>query len=151
MNTQNYSNSQIQNIPQPASKSVNFNDQPPSSQDQAKNYNFSQQIKIIQIDIILQINLLIIQLIMIFHQMMRNIIIEIIYDLIEAKDLVLTVLINQIFSNHTSEMNKYHNLEIIQYHTIIFFNHRTQSIPNPTNQLKCITKSHCHIIDNNMN
>ena len=45
MNTQNYSYSQIQNIPQPTSNSVNFNDQPRSSRDQSKNYPFFQQIK----------------------------------------------------------------------------------------------------------
>ena len=59
------------------------------------------------------------------------------------------VMINQIFLNQTHEMNKYDNLEIVQHHTLIFFNHKTQSIHNPSNQLKRVTKSHCHIIYNN--
>ena len=45
MNTQNYSYSQSQNIPQSTSNSVNFNDQPRYSQDQSKNYPFFQQNK----------------------------------------------------------------------------------------------------------
>ena len=77
---------------------------------------------------------------------MKKTIIKIINDFIQAKDLVLTVLTNKIFSNHTHEMDKYDNLEIIQLHTIIFLNHKTQSIHHLTNQLKCIIKSHCHII-----
>ena len=51
------------------------------------------------------------QLIIFFHQMMKNILIKIINNFIQAKDLFLTVLINQIFSNHTHEMKKYDNLE----------------------------------------
>ena len=105
--------------------------------------------KIIQIDTILEINLLIRQL-NIFHQMMKNFIIKIINDFIQTKDLVLKIVINQIFLNHTHEMIKYDNQKILQHHTIIFFNHKTQSIHNLTNQLKCITKAHCHVIYNNM-
>ena len=93
MNTQTYSYSQSQNIPQPTSNSVNFNDQPRSSQYRSENYPFFQQKNIIQTDNILEINPLFIQLI-IFHQMMRNIIIKIINDSIQAKDLALTALIN---------------------------------------------------------
>ena len=43
MNKQNYSSSQTQNIPQPTSNSVFFNDQPRTTQDQSKNYPFSFQ------------------------------------------------------------------------------------------------------------
>ena len=68
--------------------------------------HFFNKIKIIHLDTLLEINLLFIQL-NIFHQMIRNIIIKIINDFDQAKDFVLTVLINQIFSNHTQEMNKY--------------------------------------------
>ena len=57
MNTHNYSFSQSQNIPQLTSNSVNFNDQPRSSQDQTKKItHFFNKIKIIQIDTILEIN-----------------------------------------------------------------------------------------------
>ena len=45
MNTQHYSYSQCQNIPQPTSNSVIFNDQLRSSQDQSENYPFFQQNK----------------------------------------------------------------------------------------------------------
>ena len=83
--------------------------------------HFFNQTKIIQIDTRLEISLLILQL-TIFHQMIKNTIIKIIKKFFQAKDLVLTVLINQIFSNHTQEINKYDNLEIIQHHTIIIFN-----------------------------
>ena len=72
---------------------------------QSENYPFLEQKKIIQVDIILKINLLNKQLIII-HQMMKNTIIKIIRDFIQAKGLALTFLTNQIFSNHTHEMNK---------------------------------------------
>ena len=111
--------------------------------------NFFNKIKIIQIDTIPGINLLIIRQI-IFHQIMENNIIKIISDFIQDKDLVLTVLTNQIFSNHTHEMNKYDNLEIIQQLTTIIFNNKFQLTHNHTNQLKCITKLHCHIVYSNM-
>ena len=75
--------------------------------------NFLSNIKIIKIDTILKINLHIIQLI-IFHQMMKNIIMKIINNFIQTKDLVLTLLTNQIFLNNTHEMNKHDNLEITQ-------------------------------------
>ena len=45
MNTQNYLYSQSQNIPQTTSNSVNFHDQPRSSQDQSENYPIFQQNK----------------------------------------------------------------------------------------------------------
>ena len=112
MSTQHYSYSQSQNIPQPTSSSVNFIDQPRSSQNKVKITHFFNKIKIIQIDNILEINLFILQLI-IFHQMMKITIIKIINEFIQAKDLVLTVLTNQIFLNHTHEMNKYDDPEII--------------------------------------
>ena len=35
-------------------------------------------------------------------------------------------------------MSRHDNQEIIQRRTIIFFNHKTQSMQNPTNQLKWI-------------
>ena len=60
------------------------------------------KIKILQIDTILKLNLLIIQLI-IFHQMMKNIIMKIINNFIQTKDLVLTLLTNQIFLNKIHE------------------------------------------------
>ena len=58
-----------------------------------------------QINTILKINLIITHII-IFHQMMMNTIIRIINDFPQIQDLDLTVLINQIFSNHTQKMNK---------------------------------------------
>ena len=86
----------------------------------------------------------------IFYQMMKINITEIISDFTQAKDLVLTVLTNQIFLNHTHETNEYDNLEIIQHLTTIIFNNKTQLKHYHTNQLKCITKFNCHIIYNNM-
>ena len=83
--------------------------------------NFFNKIKIIQIDTIPGINLFIIRQI-VFHQIMENSIFKIISDFIQDKDLVFTVLTNQIFSNHTHEMNKYDNLEIVQQLTTIIFN-----------------------------
>ena len=85
--------------------------------------NFFNKIKIIHINTIPKINLIIMHKI-IFHQMMENTINKIINDFTETKDLVLTVLTNQIFSNHTHEMNKYDNLEIIQHLTTIIFNNK---------------------------
>ena len=82
---------------------------------------FFNKIKIKQINTIPEINLIIIRLITL-HQMTKKIIIKIISDFIQAKDLVLTVLTNQIFSNHTHETNKYDNLEKIQHLTTIVFN-----------------------------
>ena len=106
MNTQNNLYSQSQNIPKTTSISVNFHDPSQFSQKQSENYPFFFTKKIIQINTIPEINLIIIQQI-IFHQMMKNTIIKIINVFIQAKDLVLTVLTRQIFSNHTHEMNKY--------------------------------------------
>ena len=85
MNTQNYSYSQSQYLPQPTSNSVNFNDQPRSSQEQSENHLFFQQNKIIKRDTILEINTLIIQLI-IFHLMMKNTIIKLMKNFIQAED-----------------------------------------------------------------
>ena len=81
---------------------------------------------------------------------MKNTIIKIISDFIQAKDLILTVLTNQLFLNHTHETNKYDNLEITQHLTTITFNNKIQLTHNHTNQLKCITKFHCHVIYNKM-
>ena len=111
--------------------------------------HFFNKIKIIQIDTIPEINLLIIQLI-IFHQIMKNALIEIINNFIQAKDLVLIILTNQIFSNHIHKTNKYNNLEIIQHFTTINFNNKIQSKHNLTNQLKSITTFHSHINYNNV-
>ena len=52
-----------------------------------------------QINTIPEVNLIIIKQI-IFHQLMKNTIIKIINDFIQAKDLFLTVLTNQILLNH---------------------------------------------------
>ena len=93
-------------------------------------------------------NLIIMQKIF-FHQMMKNTNNKIINDFTPTKDLVLAVLSNQIFLNHTHETIKYDNLEITQHHTTIVFNNEVQPTRNQTNQLKCITKFHCHIIYNN--
>ena len=111
--------------------------------------HFFKKVKIIQINTIPEINLIIMHKI-ISHQMMKKTIVKIISVFIQAKDLVLTVLTNQIFSNHTHETNKYDNLEITQHLTTIIFNNKTHLTHNHTNQLKCITKFHCHIIYNNM-
>ena len=110
--------------------------------------HFFNKTKKIHIDTILELNLLILQLIF-FHQIMKNIIIKIIINFIQAKDLVLTVLINQIFSNHTHEMNKYDNLKNNPSSYNKNINHKTQTIHNLTIQHKCITKFHCRIIYNN--
>ena len=126
--------SQSQKIPQTISNSVNFYDQPRSSQEQSGNYPFSKKI-IIQINTIPEINLIIMHKI-ISHQMMKNTLIKIISDFIQAKDLALTVLTNQIFSNHTHETNKYDNLEITQHLTTINFNNKTLLTHTQTNQLK---------------
>ena len=115
---------------------------------QVKITHFFNKIKVIRIDTIPEFNLIFMQKAF-FHQMMRNTIIKIINDFIQAKDLVITVLSNQIFSNHTHEMSKYDNLELIQHLTTTIFNNKTQLLHNLTNQLKCITKFLCHIIYNN--
>ena len=111
--------------------------------------HFFNKIKILQINTIPEINLIIMNKI-VFHQMMKSTRIKIISDFIQAKDLVLTVLTNQIFSNHTHKTNKYNNLELIQHPTTINFNSKTQLTHNHTNQLKCITKFLCYNIYNNM-
>ena len=83
--------------------------------------HFFSNIKIIQINTIPEINLIFMHKIN-FHQMRKKTIIKIISDFIQAKDLLLTVLTKEIFSNHTYETNKYDNLEIIQHLTTIIFN-----------------------------
>ena len=67
--------------------------------------HFFNKIKIIEINTIPKINL-IIMLKSFLHQMMKNIVTKIINDFTRTKDLVLTVLTNQIFLNHLNEMNK---------------------------------------------
>ena len=120
-------------IPQTTSNSVNFHDEPRSSQESG-NTHFFDKIKIKQINTIPEINLIFMHKIF-FHQMMKNTITKIISDFTQVKDLVLTVLTNQIPSNHTHETNKYDSLEIIQYFTTIIFNNKTQ-LPTiiPTNR-----------------
>ena len=148
-NTQTYSYPQSKNIPQPTSNSVFFINQLRFTQDGSENYPFFQQNQTRSSRYLLEVNLFITQLIFL-HQTMNSFIIKINNDSFQAKDLVLTSLINKILSNQTHEMNKYDNLEKIQHHPIIFINYKTQLTHNFTNQLKCITKSHCHIIYNNM-
>ena len=110
---------------------------------------FFNKIKIIQINTIPEMNLIIMHKI-IFHQTLKKTLIKIISDFIPAKNLVLTVLTIQMFSNHTHKANKYDNLEIIQHLTTKFFNNKTQLTHNQTNQLKCITKFRCYKFYNNM-
>ena len=114
MNTQNYSYSQSQNISQPTSNSENFNDQPRSSQDQSKNYLFfsKKRNNAIRYHTRNQSPYYAANYSPSDDEELYN---QIINDFIQAKYLALTVLINQIFSNHTHEMNKYDNLEIIQH------------------------------------
>ena len=109
---------------------------------------FSNHGNTMQINTILEINLIITHKI-IFHQTMMNTIIKINNEFPQIQDLVLTVLINQIFSNHTHEMNKYDNLELTQHLTTIIFNNKIQLIQIQTNQLRCKMKSHYHFIYNN--
>ena len=99
--------------------------------------HFFNKIKITETNTIIQINPLIIQLI-IPHQKTRNLIIKIINDSLQINYFTLTTLINQIILNHIHEMSRHDNQEIIQRRTIIFFNHKTQSMHNLTNQLKWI-------------
>ena len=149
MNTQNYSFSQSQSIPKPTLNSVSFNDQPRSSQDQSENYP-------------------------VFHQknntnryITRNQPPYYTANYFPSDDREYynqnhqqfylsqrprSYSIDQpdIFEPYTRD-EQIRQRNIIQYHTIIFFNQKTQSIHNLTNQLKCLTKSHCHILYNNMN
>ena len=67
--------------------------------------HFFNNVKIIQINTILKINIIITHK-LIFHQIMMNTIIKITIDFPQDKDLVPTVLINQILLYHTREMNK---------------------------------------------
>ena len=126
---------------------MNLHNQPRSSQEEI--LLFFNKIKIIQTNTIPETNLIFMHKV-IFHQMMKNTIIKIINDFTQAKDLVLTVLANQIFSNHTHETNNYDHLEIIQHLRKTIFKNEIQLTHNHTNQLKSITKFYCHIIYNNM-
>ena len=107
---------------------MNFLDQPRSSQEQSRSYPFFNKTNIVQINTIPEINLIIMHKIS-FHQMMKNTQTKLISNFTQAKDLVLTVLTNQISSNHTHETNKYDHLEIIQHLTTIVFNNKIM----PTN------------------
>ena len=80
---------------------------------------------------------------------MKNTITKIINDFTQAKDFALIVLTNQIFLNLTHATDKYDNLEKIHHFTTINFINKIQLTHNHTNQLKCITKFHCHVIYNN--
>ena len=66
---------------------------------------FFNEIKIIEMVTITKINLIITQK-NFFNQMMKKTTTKFINNFPQTKDLVLTVLINQIFSNHTHEINK---------------------------------------------
>ena len=105
-----------------------------------ENTHFFNKRKMIQIMTIPEMNFIIMHK-MIFHQMMKNTIMKIISDFTQAKDLVLAVFTNQIFSNYTPETNKNDKLETIQHLTTIIFSNKTQLTHNYTNQLKCITNS----------
>ena len=72
--------------------------------------------------------------------MMKNTNTKIINDFTPTKDLVLAVLSNQIFLNHTHETIKYDNLEITQHHTTIVFNNETQPTRNQNLQQHEINK-----------
>ena len=72
-------------VQQPTSNSVNFNEYPRISQDQSESYPFFQQNKRINSKIEIDIKHLIIHLV-IFHQMMKIIIIKIILNFIKTKD-----------------------------------------------------------------
>ena len=96
---------QNQNIPQPTSNTVNFHDQPRSSQELSTIYPFFQQNKNNQNNIILKINLIIMHKI-IFHQMMKNTITKINNDFTPTRDLVLTALSKKTFLNHTHTRNE---------------------------------------------
>ena len=110
--------------------------------------HFSNNRKTMQLNTILKNNLIITHK-FIFHQTMKNTIIRINNDFPQIQDIVLTVLINQLFSNHTHKMNKKDNLELNQHLTTIIFNNKIQFIHIHTNQPRCIMKSHYHIIHNN--
>ena len=102
--------------------------------------NFFIKIKLVQTSTIPEINLIFMHKV-IFHQMMKNTLTKIISFFTQDRDLVLTVLTNQIFLNQTHETNKYDNLEIVQHLTTIIFNNKTQLTHNQTNQIKYIMKS----------
>ena len=137
MNTQNYLYSQSKNLAQPTSYSVNFIDQPRPSQEQNKNNTNRNRSR----------NQPPYYTTNYFPSDEEDFVIKIISNFIQTKDLVHTIMTNQIFLNHAHEMNKYDNLEIIQHLKInVSFNHKIQSIHNLINQLKCITKSHCQLI-----
>ena len=111
---------------------------------------FFNKTKLIQTDTIPESNLLIIHLI-ILHQIMKNTIITIINNFIQAKDPVLTILTNQIILEPYTrdEQIRQPRNNPTPYNNI--FQQENPVLHNLTNQLKCITKSHCHTIYNNMN
>ena len=103
-NTQNFF-SQNQNIPQPTLNLVNFMINHDPHKNKVKITHFFNKIKILQKNVIPKINLIIMHKI-IFDQMMKKTITKIINGFTQAKDLVLTVLTNQIFSIRTHKTNK---------------------------------------------
>ena len=103
-----------------------------------KNFHFFNKTKITQINLRIQIEFIpnITQPITL-HHMMRNTILKIINDSIQTKNSTLGALIDQIFSNHIHETNKYDKQGINQSCTLIFLNHKIRTIHNFTNQLEC--------------
>ena len=139
-NTQNFY-SESQKIPETTSNSVNFYDQLRSSQEQSGNSPFFQQNKIIKKKKYHTRNQPHYYAQNYFPSDDEEYLNKIISDFTQDKDLVLIVLTNQIFLNHTHKTNKYDNLEIVQHLTTIIFNNKTQLTHNHTNQIKCIMKS----------
>ena len=96
---------QKQNVPQPILNSVNFHDQPRSSQEPNGNYPFFQQRKNNASNYHTKKSTSSLRT-KNFPSDHDETIIRIINDSPQTKDLVLTEMINQIFSNHKHEMNK---------------------------------------------
>ena len=96
---------QKQNVPQPFLNSVNFHDQPRSSQEQNGNYPFFQQRKNNANNYHTKKSTSSLRT-KNFPSDHDETIIRITNDSPQTKDFVLTEMINQIFSNHTHEMNK---------------------------------------------
>ena len=133
---------QSQNVQQPIINSVNFliiNHDPHKNKKETNRFYNNE--KTIQINTILKTNLILTHK-NIFRQMMMNTIIKIINNFPPTKELALTEMINRIFSNHTHEMNKKDNLELIQHLTILIFNNKMQLTQIRINQLRCIMKPH---------
>ena len=146
-NTQNFF-SQNQNIPQPTLNLVNFYDQPRSSQEQSENYPFFQQNKnttnkrhtenqphyyaqnYFRSDDEKYYN--------------QN------HQRFYSSQRPRSYRIDQpdIFNTYTQNEQS-DNLELIQHLTTKIFNSKIPLTHNHTNQLKCITKFHCHVIYNN--